>query len=401
MNIQQALVGALLSDNSMIATIAGIVSEEDFTDIESQSVFNFIYSRWQDNKTTDLIIAFSLLKDKVSVTCLSEATSIGIPAVSINYAEQVAEEAKLNRLRTSLHNIANDSLADSNDIIAQVSSAVISEACHDDDITDSKSCVDEFDNMLTAGGVVGLSTGYSVFDNLDIAMVKGDYWVVGAATSVGKTAFALNIFCYLLENDNAKVCIISTEMTRKQILSRVIAYFTNIPATKIIKNLTGNNDKKIISDCMAWLKQRTFFISEKTFEISQIENKVRSLTMKHDLDVVIIDYLQHCRSKDYKDKYSVLTNVTARLQELAKVSETCILALSQLSNEASKNTKGNLEFKGSGDIAGDCDVGIVLSPSPNDPAILKAYIKKNRHGARGEAGLKYSKSYARLEECNW
>lgn len=395
MTLEKALVGAILQKNSVIADIANITSPVDMEDHTASEVYKFVLSRWMENKETDIIIA---ARSGLNPVWLAESTDEGFPSMAVSYAEQIAEMARVKRLKNTLGVISKNN-TQSQDILDDMANLLISEAGTDEDIADANECVSEFDEMLKAGGISGFSTGYYCFDNLDISLIKGDYWVVGAGTNVGKTAFALNVFCYLLENLNAKICMISTEMTRKQLLSRMLAYFTHIPANKIIKNnLQSDIDQENVQKAMKLLESKTFFISEKTFEISAIENKVRGLNLKHDIDIVFIDYLQHCRSKQYKDRYSVLTDVTARLQELAKVSETCIVALSQLSNDAVKNPKGSLEFKGSGDIAGDCDVGIVLEVSDVKPEVLNVRIKKNRHGGKGIGKLKYNLSFSKLEE---
>lgn len=397
MSLEQSLIGCILKDNDILADIADIVKPLDFKDSNAREVYSLALKRWKAGDSTDLMIISAHLKS-LNFKWIAESTIAPIVSMAKSYAISIAESAKVCRIRDGLEGVLSDKHSNSNDLIYKISNISLDESNNDDDITDSKGCVTEFQTMLDSGGTNGLSTGYMVLDQLDIVLVRGDYWVIGADTSVGKTALALNIFCNLIADSDCKTCIISTEMTRKQILSRVISFFTDIAAILISRNRLCAKDVVKVRECMAWLESKLFFISEKTYEISQIENKIRSLNMKHDLDVFFVDYLQHCRSRGCKGKYDILTDVSNRLQELAKVTETTGVALSQISNETAKNINGRMEFKGSGDIGGDVDVGIVLEPNKNDKRRIRAHIKKNRHGQIGEFNLMFTPNYSRIQE---
>ena len=397
MSIEQSLIGCILQNNDILADIADIVTPLDFKEMNARDVYNFTLARWKNNEITDLVVISASLKG-VDFKWVAESTMVPIISMAKSYAVKIAESAKVDRLRLGIDNILLDKDMSSDDILFKISNIAIDESSNDEDITDSVGCVGEFDDLLKSGGVQGLSTGYMFLDQLDIVLVRGDYWVIGADTSVGKTALALNIFCYLIASYECKICLISTEMTRRQIMSRIISYFTNIASITIFRGRCSRVDNERVKKCMDWLKTRLFFISEKTFEISKIENKVRSLNMKHDIDLFIVDYLQHCRSRRFKGRYDILTDVSNRCQELAKVTETTCLALSQISNEVAKNVKGRTKYKGSGDIDGDVDVGIVLEPGKDDTRKLRAHIKKNRHGAKGVFKLMFTKNYSKIEE---
>lgn len=396
--IEQNLIGCILNKNSIIVDIIDIVKPNDFTNNDARRIYKLCIDFWRADKNIDIVVALAELKD-INPAWLAESSMFQNMRMATVYAGQIAETAKRERINKSVTEAISDKMNTSSDVINLISNIVLEDASCDSDIADSASCVDEFGEMLKSGGLKGYSSGYKILDSLDIKLIRGDYWVVGASTSVGKTSFALNIFCHLLLSGDVKICMVSTEMTRLQIISRLVAYFTNIAGIKIIKGNAHASEQEKIQKSLTWLKTKLFFISEKTFEITSIENKVRSLNLKHGLDVVFIDYIQHCRSTDYSDKYASLTNISGRLQELGKVAGVCCIALSQLSNDYGKNG-GSLEFKGSGDIAGDCDVGIILKKrKPRDP-ILKISVKKNRHGPLGSGHLKYNPNYSKLEDFN-
>lgn len=403
--MEQALIGAILQKNDILADIANIVSAVDFEDSRAAILFNLCLDRWKDGKQTDIVIAVGEMSGKIDPMWIVTATDSGSILHSTGYAEKVAEAAKLKRIKEGVLK-ASESAFDSNELISLISDISIKEAGRDDDVTSAEDCVSLFSEMRKSGGLIGKSSGYGFLDRKDIMAVPGDYWAIGAATSVGKSAFAINLFTKLLVDEDAKISIISTEMTKHQMMARIIGCLTDIPSGAIMKDkLRGQLDEEKVAKAEKYLASKVFFMSEKTRDIAEIENVVRGLDLKKGLDVVFVDYLQHCRSRNYKSQYDILSDVTGRLQNLSKQTDTTIIGLNQLSNAAAKDPEGNLEFKGAGDIAADCDIGIILRKNKSDKSMLLAEIKKNRHGALGRQALQYSKSFAMLEEVhhaeNW
>lgn len=403
--MEQALIGAILKDNSILPTVAGIIEPEDFTEKNAEIVYRFCLDKWRSGAPVDIVIAAMSLKKICNVGWIAESVDIGFVSNCLGYAGGIAEKAKMKRLKDSLSK-AIDSAITSNDIIQDIASIGIKETKNHEDVTDAPTCIDQFTKMRAKGGLTGASTGFSFLDRKHISAVPGDYWAVGAATSVGKSAFAVNMFINFLRNSDSKICMVSTEMTKHQIISRLVACLTDIPAIYIIKNAVKRpTDLENIAKAESWLSQRTFFVTEKTREIAEIENIVQALDLKVGLDVVFVDYLQHCRSGKHTRQYDILSDVTGRLQNLSKQVSATVIGLNQLSNDAAKNTSDNLEFKGAGDIAADCDVGIILQKNKSDRRKLKVDIRKNRHGELGCQVLNFTKSYAILEEVhdskNW
>ncbi len=406
--MEQALIGAILKENNIIPDIARIVSVRDFTDFKAASAYRLCLDRWQTGEVTDIVIASKMLKvfsGWDDPGWIAESTDIGLVSNCLGYAGEIAEKSRLKRVKINLSDAINTAI-DSNDILSKIADIGIKESSKENDVTSAKDCVDKFSIMRRKGGMNGLSTGYDFLDKKYITAVPGDYWAIGAATSVGKSAFAVNMFTNLLNESDAKICMISTEMTNNQMMSRLIGCLTDIPAIYIIKNdIRDQADLERIEIAENWLSKRVFFMSEKTREISEIEGIVRGLDLKVGLDVIFVDYLQHCRSSSYKKQYDILSDVTGRLQNLSKQIESTIIGMNQLSNATARDSGGNLEFKGAGDIAADCDIGIILRKSKKDRSILNAEIKKNRHGPLGCQVLKFTKSYAILEEIlhtdNW
>lgn len=403
--MEQSLIGAILNNNDVLADVASIVKVDDFVEPRAALIYELCLTRWKDGRKTDIVIAAGEMAGKVDAGWIAGSTDGGMVSNSTGYAEKIAEKAKLARVKRGILEAAQTAI-DSDSLISLLADIGVRESGQGEDIVGAAGCVDEFSAMRKSGGLVGLSSGYGFLDSKDIMAVPGDYWAVGAATSIGKSALAMNFFTKFIEESNAKICMVSTEMTRNQMMARLVGCLTDIPSGAIMKNkLRGQVDVEKVEKAERFLKGRTFFMSEKTRDISDIENTVRGLDLKTGLDIVFVDYLQHCRSSSYKSQYDILSDVTNRLQNLSKQTETTVIGLSQLSNAAARDPDGNLEFKGAGDIAADCDVGLILRRNKNDKSILRADIKKNRHGALGSQALQFTKSYAILEEIhhteNW
>ena len=409
---EQSLIGAILSKNAVLADVASIVNVEDFRDIKSQEVYTLCLERWKEDKTTDLYIAASTLMGKVDMAWLADSTSCGFPVSAIDYAREIAEEAKVSRLRKELSILSSSSL-DSQDLISSMSNLCLNEESASQEVSDNKEAISEFSKLRKAGGLKGLSTGFHFLDSKNIKLVRGNYWAVGAATTVGKTALAMNMLAELLDQ-NAKVAVISTEMTKAQMVSRLVAHQTDLPAFKIFENnLRSEFDFEKVEKAEDYLSKKTFFMSDRISEISEIENTVKGLNMKHDLDVVFIDYIQHCTSRGFTKQFDVVTDVSNRIQKLAKSVDACTVALSQISHSANRQNKESgepvIEFKGSGAVGEDCDVGIIMTKlTKGEPGVSEEEVKrtrmatvvKNRHGMTGRNALQFTKEYSRLQEIH-
>lgn len=240
---------------------------------------------------------------------------------------------------------------------------------------------------------IGLKTGIRDLDKTTGGVQRGHLWVVGAYTSVGKTAFAIQCMVNMLR-DSKRCVMLSNEMTAIQITFRIMAILTGIPAIKIQHGRYLNEEEKEII-------ARSYELFS-TFQLTVVENMsnltaVLSMLKKHrDADIVFVDYLGQISSEE-RSEYEQMTRISRDIQATAMQCRVPVIALSQVSNESAKNASQVLGFKGSGNIAAASDVGIELYRNKEEsPEVLTLKLRKNRHGATGDIDLHFDVKSGRI-----
>ena len=107
---------------------------------------------------------------------------------------------------------------------------------------------------------------------------------------------------------------------------------------------------------------------------------------------------QNLCKKGYSKKYEMMSQIAIDLQCLAHELRCTVVCLSQLPNSAAKEDAGILEFKGAGEIAAACDVGVLMERAKNDKRVILFDIRKNRHGKLKKLLLKFDESWVRMDE---
>lgn len=219
-------------------------------------------------------------------------------------------------------------------------------------------------NSLYAGSLeIGMPTGFSEIDEVTAGLQNGEYVVVGARPSIGKSAFADAILWYQAETIGIPTLMISIEMTEKQVVERKVA--------SIIKKRIGEIRTEGISE------QEINEVVERTAEVPMyyvfdvsyfidIEKAIQEYVEKHNVKVVAIDYLQLMKfkpSRFYESREREIAEISANLKRLAKKLNICIIVLSQLNRnlEYRRERRPMLaDLRDSGSIEQDADLVMLL-----------------------------------------
>jgi len=245
-----------------------------------------------------------------------------------------------------------------------------------------------------ADGKIGEDTGFRFMQRAIHGFVKTFLYIVGAYTSVGKTAIMIQFIVGAIEkNPNIRMAVFSTEMACIHILLRLLANWTAIPSLSIFKGNLGPEDDQCIQRAYRHFSNKNLWLFDNLYSVDGIE---RACEQIGNLDVVFIDFLQNLHGDG--GIYERMSLIPLELQEMAKKQNTCIVAMSQVSNESVKSSSPVIGFKGAGEIAAACDLGLWLERDQSEKEILKCYIRKNRHGATGKITLKYVNNFTGIEE---
>jgi len=223
--------------------------------------------------------------------------------------------------------------------------------------------------------------------NITGGMIPGHLWVVGGASSTGKSAFACNIIRDAIEN-RRWVGLISTEMTQENYLERMIALMANVPFQEVRnKVIVGHDKAEAIREAESFLSRSPLRVFDTIYRLQDIRLQATVLKETVGLDVLLVDFIQNVRGTTGDYSFSDLTEIALALQEIAKELKCTVVAFSQISNEMLKyqqesNDDNYYAFKGSGAIKDAADLAIMLRRDRiKQSSALTVQVLKNRHGS--------------------
>jgi replicative DNA helicase len=249
----------------------------------------------------------------------------------------------------------------------------------------------------------GLSSGFYDLDSLTQGFQKSDLIILAGRPSMGKTAFVLNITENILKNYKLPIIFFSLEMSKEQLIYRLLANETGISQTRLkIGNLYQEDWQKLKISIQDY-SRLPLFIDDKSYITTQdIRAKIKKIVFEqHKIGLIVIDYLQLLLNSNLKSENRVqeLSQITRSLKSIAKEFQIPIIALSQLSRNVENriNKKPVLsDLRESGSIEQDADLVLMLyrdsyynsikdNNEKRTPAEL--IIAKHRNGPLGITNL--------------
>lgn len=237
------------------------------------------------------------------------------------------------------------------------------------------------------GKDICMPTGFNKLDKfLDGGFFRKELIIIGGGSGSGKSYIAGTIF-KAIASQAFKTGYFSLEISNSMVVSRLIAQKTNIKFSRILYGFLNLDEQRKINDAKIDLKVWEDYMdfNDEIYEYDKIEEEIK----KNKYDFVVVDFIQNIVGKG-KDEYSNLSDISLRLQKLAKECNCCILALSQLSNSVNRSGGEISEFKGSSSIMNVCDLGFfILRKSSGENQVTDEFILKIKKNRRGISGLEF------------
>jgi replicative DNA helicase len=251
----------------------------------------------------------------------------------------------------------------------------------------------------------GLSSGFYDLDSLTQGFQKSDLIIIAGRPSMGKTAFGLNIASNIIKNLKLPVLFFSLEMSKEQIMYRVLAMETNINQMKLKSGRLSQDDWIKLNKMIKIFSKLPFFIDD-TFNLSiqDIRSKIKTIIFEqNEIGLIIIDYIQLMQNSKLKTENRVqeISQITRSLKTLAREFNIPIIALSQLSrNVENRIDKKPIlsDLRESGSIEQDADLVMLLyrndyynsnRSEEQISQLLELIIAKQRNGPTGTVKLKF------------
>lgn len=415
MRAEQSVLGAMILDKEAILDIVELIKADDFYRNAHQVVFEAIMSLYERNEPVDMVTLgdeltrMDALNDIGGIEYLNDLTTAGIITTNAKYYAKIIEEKSM--LRRLIHASAeildlgySTEKAESVLEIAEKSIFDISQKKARDGFASIKDIlVETYEEIEKAyeqvGSITGLSTGFRDLDFKTSGLQKSDLVLVAARPSMGKTAFSLNLCQNVAtQNDGASVAIFSLEMSKAQLVQRMLATQAGVGLGKIRNGDLETEDWAKLASASAPLSKAKIFIDDTPgITVMEMRAKCRRLKMEQGLDMIMIDYLQLMSGgPNSESRQQEISNISRGLKGLAREMDCPVIALSQLSRapELRADHRPILsDLRESGAIEQDADIVMFLYRDEyyfNDSekkGIGEIIIAKQRNGETGTVEL--------------
>lgn len=258
----------------------------------------------------------------------------------------------------------------------------------------------------------GLSSGFVELDKLTQGFQKSDFIILAGRPSMGKTALSLTIALNCIKISRLPVLFCSLEMSKQQILYRLLSSETGINQMRLKSGQLTQNDWIKLNKIMRILGKLPFFINDNSvLSVQQIRSEIKTILLEQKtIGLVVIDYLQLMQALNFKqgNRVQELSQITRDLKNLAREFNIPIIALSQLSRNVDNRVDQRpilSDLRESGSIEQDADLVLMLSRSKsiyssdsnyqlqnNNLINTELIVAKQRNGPTGTISLKFNKN---------
>ena len=422
---EQTILGGILINNDALNQVVDILSGEDFYRETHAQIFEGMLALYNRDDPVDLITLSQVLKergalDKIGGTdylaSLAEATST---SAGIMYHAKIVND--LSTRRSLIRHCARISEScfeftnDTDEVLDSAEQSIfeIAERNIDQDFFPLNEVIKEsFKKLETTSHkgdfITGISTGFTDFDNLTSGLQPSDLIIIAGRPSMGKTSLALNIAHYAALEEKVGVALFSLEMSKLQLGIRLLGLDAMIDASKLRKGSLQDDEWIRLTDAANRLSEMPIYVDDSSgLSALEMKAKARRLKKKHNISLVIVDYLQLMQSKkSVESRQQEISDVSRSLKALAKDLNIPVVALSQLNRkvEDRPNKRPILaDLRESGAIEQDADVILFIyreelyNQTEENKGKAEIIIAKHRNGPTGKIDLTFREKYTKFD----
>ena len=431
---ERAILGAILLDNSLISQAVEHLKPEDFYGPLHRRIFKAMISLFEVSKRIDPILIGEELKKEGSVESIGGIATItnltyGLPHFSDlkDYIKVVRDKAVMRGLIRTCNEITSEALEEEEDaeIVLDHAEQMIFALAEMKERQGFSRIQPIAENVFVkiqefahhdTHALTGLATGYRDLDQITSGLQPSDLIIVAARPSMGKTALCLNIAQRAAVNEKATVAIFSLEMSKEQLVMRMLSSEATVDARHLRTGMLSKSDWTRLAEAIGTLAATDIFIDDTPgINVLEMRAKLRRLAAEQKkLDLIVVDYLQlMAGSRRNENRQQEVSQISRDLKSLAKEFNVPVIALSQLSRapEARNPPKPMMsDLRESGSIEQDADVVAFIyradyyAKSQDDipeeeKNIAEIIIAKQRNGPTDTIKLAFLKQFTRFEDA--
>lgn len=416
---EKCLLGCLMLDKNAILKVADFLTPRDFYKNSYQEIYRAISEIFERGDTIDLLSVATRLKEKERLEALGGNSGLtelinSVPTASnvLSYAKIVQRKRILRDLIDASYEIGLMGYEETEDVDQLLDKAErrifsITQNTLSQNFVPVKATLEEaferIDRLSKERGLPrGVPTGFADLDNILSGLQKSDLIILASRPSVGKSSLALDIARMAALKQNLPVGIFSLEMSRDQVVDRLLAAQAGINMWNLrtgrLSSQGEDNDFNRIQTAMGLLSEVPLYIDDSSSSnILQMRAIARRLQADRGLGLIIIDYLQLMEPRNpTATVVQQITEISRSLKGLARELNIPVLALSQLSRAVEQRTPHIprlADLRDSGSIEQDSDVVLFLyredryKENSENKNIVDVIVAKHRNGPLGKVPL--------------
>ncbi|MEW6682784.1 MAG: replicative DNA helicase [Nitrospirota bacterium] len=426
---EEFVLGAILLDNQALNKVLEVLSPNAWYREAHRKIFQAMIDLSETNEAIDQITVCEQLRRRNELEQIGGAAYLAQLVAQVPTAANVRHHAKIVQDKSLLRNlitVATDIVASGyqdvekvDDLIDQAERKIfeLAERRMRQSFIPVRQIVKGTFEMIERlyerkELVTGVPTGFSDLDKMTAGLQPSDLIILAGRPSMGKTALALNMAQHAATKCNETVAIFSLEMSKEQLVLRMLCSEARVDAHKLRSGFLAREDWRKLTDAASRLSEAKIFIDDTPgMTVLEMRAKARRLKAEHRLALVIVDYLQLMRGRgDADNREQEISDISRSLKGLAKELNVPVIALSQLSRAV--ETRGGdkkpqlSDLRESGAIEQDADVVMfvfreeVYRQDENNRGVAEILVRKQRNGPTGEVALTFLDRYTRFEDAS-
>ncbi|MGQ9464404.1 MAG: replicative DNA helicase [bacterium] len=425
---EESVLGSALLDESAVIKILELLKEEHFYSPANQKIFRAIVDLYNHNIMPDLVTVTDWLRRNKMLEEIGDSDYISNMVASVittanveHHARVVLDKAiKRNLIRSSMEILKNafedsQSAAEMVDVAQNMIFQIKERGLRKEPVHIREyitSILETAEKMRGERLITGVETGYFGLDEKTSGFQKGDFIVIAGRPSMGKTAFALNIAAFAAIKNNIPVAIFSLEMSAEALVQRMLCSEAGVNLKNLRRNILSQQDWVNLATAAGNLHRAPIYIDDSAaLTMLELKTKARRLKVEHDIQLLIIDYLQLIMGtssvKQIISRQQEISDISRSLKALAKELNVPLVVVSQLSRMPEHRVGDHrprlADLRESGAIEQDADVVIFIyreeiydRDNPDVKGKAEIDIAKQRNGPTGRIELGFQADFTRF-----
>ena len=417
---EQSVLGAILQDPAALAKVLELIDPPDFYRENHGQIYQAALNLFSTGEPIDNITLAAELErtgvlervgGRAQLVMLQESVPT---AANVDYYARIVKEKSYKRrlihAGADIAALGYDPTIEADEAVNKAQQSVFAVA-QDRVKTEFqrlydllRPAMDRINAQMESGkGVIGVPSGFYDLDRMTSGFKPADLVIIAGRPSMGKTSLVLNIALHAAVKEKVPVAIFSLEMSKDQLVERLLCEEAMIDAQRMHKGLLGEAEYERLAAALGPLSDAPIYIDDSpTLDELTMLLKARQIKARHDIGMVVLDYLQlmHGRNRSDDNRVQEVSAISRGLKGLARELGVPVLAISQLSRAPEQRPDKRpilSDLRESGSIEQDSDlVMFIFRPEyykPEDkPGIAEIIVAKHRNGPTGMIELMFRKS---------